>query len=184
MQQAEQTVVRDPLSLEQFFALDLAFAELVDGQPVVLNVATGPHQLAVTELLLRLSAVVADGHVVLTSPIDWVLWDVPRPTVRQPDLAIVRREHAAAPRLTTPPLLAVEILSPTSAERDLVAKRREYARAGCEHYWIVNLGVPEIVALRRGDDGDYVEVGRLVGGTTGTLREPVELTLDPRQLLA
>lgn len=184
MQQAEQTVVRDPLSLEQFFAIDIRYIELVDGQPVLVNTPAGPHQLAATELGFHLRSVVPEGFRVLSSPLDWILDDGPRPTVRQPDLMIVTIEQARQAKLTTAPLLAVEILSPTSAERDLVAKRREYARAGCGHYWIVNLGVPEIVALRRDDAGDYVEVGRLIGGTTGTLREPVELTLDPRQLLA
>lgn len=183
MEQAEQTVVRDAMSLDDFFALDIELVELVEGQPVLLSAATGPHQVAVTELLLRLVGSLPATHRVLTSPIDWVLWDGPRPTVRQPDLAVVTREQARERRLTEPPMLVVEVLSPSSIERDLVAKRRDYARAGCAHYWIVNLTVPEVVALHAEGD-DYVEVARLVGGTTGTLHEPVEVTLDPRQLLA
>lgn len=183
MQQAEQTVVREPMSLEQFFALDLEFAELVDGQPVLVSTPTGPHQLAAAKLLLALDPRVPAEHCVL-GPLDWILTDGPGATVRQPDLVIIPVEYARQPRLTSPPLLAIEILSPSSVERDLVAKRREYARAGCEHYWIVNLTVPEIVALRLdGERGEYVETGRLIGGTAGTLREPVELTLDPSQLV-
>ena len=118
----------------------------------------------------------------LPSPIDWVLWAGPRATVRQPDIAVVKVEQARAVRLTEPPLLVVEVLSPSSVERDLVAKRRQYAQAGCEHYWIVSPFVPEIVALRAVGD-EYVEVRRLVGGAVGRLDEPVALSLDPADLL-
>lgn len=40
--------------------------------------------------------------------------------------------------VTFPPTLAVEILSEGDEARDLITKRREYARAGIEHYWIID----------------------------------------------
>ena len=43
---------------------------------------------------------------------------------------VVTAEQARGPRLADPPVLAVEILSDSSQERDLVIKRREYAEAG------------------------------------------------------
>jgi Uma2 family endonuclease len=178
----QTVVVREPMSLEEFFQLDVELIELVDGQPVLLSAATGPHQHAV----LRLGRLLDDNrpadHRVLPSPIDWVLWSGERPTVRQPDLAVVAVDQAREKRLTRPPLLAVEVLSVSSVERDLVAKRRDYARAGCEHYWIVNLAVPEVVVLAM-QEGAYVEVARLIGGKTGTISAPFKVTFDPSVLL-
>lgn len=68
--------------------------------------------------------------------------------VRQPDLAVVDPEQQPGPRLTAPPLLAVEVLSPTSRERDLVAKRAEYAAARLDWYGLVDVDVPEVLVLR------------------------------------
>ena len=53
------------------------------------------------------------------APWDWVLWELPRLAIRQPDLMVVRSDLVTAPRLTEPPLLAVEILwrGPSSATR-------------------------------------------------------------------
>jgi Uma2 family endonuclease len=178
----EQSIAREPMSLEEFFALDIELIELVDGQPVLLSAGTGPHQTAMFRLGVLLAQALPEGYQVLPSPIDWVLWAGPRATVRQPDIAVVSVDQARAVRLTEPPLLVVEVLSPSSVERDLVAKRRQYAQAGCEHYWIVNPFVPELVALRAEGD-EYVEVRRLAAGTVGRLDEPVALSLDPADLL-
>lgn len=177
----QQLVVREPMSLEEFFSIDIELIELVDGQPVLLSAGTGPHQTAVFELGKRIDAALPTGFRVLPSPIDWVLWELPRATVRQPDLAVVTTEQARERRLTEPPLLVVEVLSPSSVERDLVAKRRQYAQAGCRHYWIVNPSVPEVVALRATGD-EYVEVARLAGGTVGEITEPVHVRFDPAEL--
>ena len=182
MVMGQTVVVREPMSLEEFFALDVELIELVDGQPVLLSAATGPHQHAVARLLRLLDDNRPADHRVLPSPIDWVLWDDQRPTVRQPDLAVVAVDQAREKRLIRPPLLAVEVLSQSSVERDLVAKRRDYARAGCEHYWIVNLAVPEVVVLVM-QEGAYVEATRLTGGKTGTISAPFPVRFDPAVLL-
>jgi Uma2 family endonuclease len=87
-------------------------------------------------------------------------------------------------KLTAPPLLAVEIVSESSVERDLVTKRREYANAGCVHYWLVVPSRPEIVRLRLdAAAGQYVEIGR-VRGADGpvTIDEPYTMTLDAQRL--
>lgn len=76
---------------------------------------------------------------------------VPDLLVRQPNVVVVTHEQADGPRLEVPPLLAVEVLSPEGFERDVVTKRSEYARAGLEHYWIVDVDVPEIVVYRAVD---------------------------------
>ena len=123
--------------------------EVVDGVPVMSPSPGGWHQFALAQLLLTLSAACPSDHVVLPVPLDWVLWQAPRLQIREPDLPVIPRSAARAPRLTDAPLLAVEILSPTSFERDVVAKRREYALAGLDHYWIVDPQTPQVAAYRR-----------------------------------
>lgn len=172
-------VVMGPLSLEEYLSwgvTDVQY-ELVDGWAVV-NPAPGRlHQRAVTETAALLRAVCPRGHEVLVSPIDWVLWPG-RPTVRQPDVVIAPVEPS--PRLTVPPLLAVELLSPGSHERDLVTKRLEYAQAGLRHYWVVDPEAPAIVVF--GGD-DLHELARASGDHPMPVTEPVRITVVPSDLV-
>lgn len=123
--------------------------EVVDGQPVVSSAPGGAHQRCVRALLLALVAGTPPGHEVMVAPWDWVLWEFPHLTVRQPDLVVVRSELAARDRITEPPLLAVEVISPGSFERDAVTKRSEYARAGLNDYWIADPATSEVFVYRR-----------------------------------
>ena len=48
---ASMDVVAEPLALAEFLELPYELIELVEGQPVLMNAAAGPHQLAVSRLL-------------------------------------------------------------------------------------------------------------------------------------
>lgn len=50
-----------------------------------------------------------------------------------------------------PPLLAAEVLSPSTAARDRGRKRRIYLNAGLEECWIVDIDAYLIERWRRGD---------------------------------
>ncbi len=63
-------------------------------------------------------------------------------TVVQPDILVFLTEHRS--RTTEkghfgPPDLAVEVLSPSTAERDRVRKLELYGRYGVREYWIVDV---------------------------------------------
>ena len=62
-----------------------------------------------------------------------------------------------------------EVLSPSTAARDRVIKRRLYAQAGIPHYWLIDpeLRALEALALR---DGVWVELG--IYDETATARTP------------
>ena len=177
-------IARTPMSLDEFWSLDVVLAELVEGQPIFMSSPDIRHQRASRRLARALEDACPTGYEVLTAPMDWVLWELPRATVRQPDLLVVRFEPANRPRVTEPPLLAVEVVSPSSQERDLVAKRRDYARAGCEHYWIVDPDSPLVVCLRRRDGEGYEETTRLTAGVTTLVTQPFPIALDPDDLVA
>jgi len=115
--------------------------ELLDGVHVVTPAPRYIHQRALGELeaLLRAAITGRQDVEVLRAPADIVLG--PR-TLVQPDLFMIRRTPGVRPERWADvgvPLLAIEILSPTTAPRDRGVKRRIYQRAGVEQYWIVDL---------------------------------------------
>ena len=73
----------------------------------------------------------------------------------EPDLmvrAVPPGVHGNAWEKLPPPLLVVEVLSPTTRRRDLVNKREYYLDAGAGEYWLVDGERREIRVIRRGDD--------------------------------
>jgi Uma2 family endonuclease len=79
----------------------------------------------------------------------------------EPDIAFVRASrlrHVRRNRVDGPPDLAVEIVSPESADRDYVHKRRQYQRAGVREYWIVDEVTERVTLLRLDARGRYREV--------------------------
>ena len=67
--------------------------------------------------------------------------DLGEDTIVQPDLFVVRRTGDRPPRSWSEigaPLLAIEIISPSTMGRDRLVKRVRYQRAGIAEYWIVD----------------------------------------------
>ncbi len=176
-------ILEAPLTLEQFDSLPESNqpTEVVNGQIIVNPAPGGPHQLVVVELAFIWRQACALDQRVVVSPIDWPLATDPALLVRQPDVAVVRREQASGPRLTEAPLLAAEVLSPGSFERDVVVKRTEYARAGLDHYWVVDPDTPGIVVYER-SDGVLVEAQPATGDELLVVERPVSLSLRPSDL--
>jgi Uma2 family endonuclease len=179
--------------MEPFTALDdyLAWAEsrpdeehyeVVDGFPVMSPSPSPIHQLAVARLLVLLAAAAPPQMDVLPAPLDWVLWQSPRLQLRQRDLIVVRSEDVASSRLDALPILAIEVLSPTSFERDAVAKRREYALAGLEHYWIVDPATPQLGVYRR-SGGQLELVAHAHGEQVVAIDQPFSIRLRPSELV-
>jgi Uma2 family endonuclease len=80
----------------------------------------------------------------------------------RPDLAGWRRDRLSQPGRVRPievvPDWVCEVLSPSTAARDRITKRRLYAQAGIPFYWLIDpeLRAVEALALR---DGAWVELG-------------------------
>src|SRR5215469_3990651 len=108
--------------------------ELLSGALVVSPRPTTIHQVVAGRLL----CVLADA-----CPED--LCVVPEPAVMlgpqtefDPDLVVVRMDQIGGAKFTEPPLLVVEIRSPSTALVDLNRKKAAYERFGVPSYWIVN----------------------------------------------
>ncbi len=156
--------------------------EVVDGIPVVSPSLDLLHQLVVANLLTVLIQALPPHLRALPAPVDWVLREDPL-TVRQPDVVVVERSRIGGTRrLTAAPILAVEVLSPDSLERDVVTKRRQYAEAGLDHYWVVSPGLPQLVVYRRSPAGTLDETARATGDDTLTVTDPFPLTFRPLDL--
>lgn len=174
-------VAREPLTLEDFEALgEEVRIEVVDGIPVMSPDPTVRHQRAAARLVRLFDDAAPPGWVSL-GPVDWMISEVPL-TIREPDVVVVPYRLVAedAKRLVEAPLLAVEVLSPGSYERDLITKRYQYAAAGLRHYWVVGPDLPEVVVF---GGAELAEVARAAGDEELHLHEPFEMVVRPSDLL-
>jgi Uma2 family endonuclease len=172
-----------PVTFEEYLGLpeSLSPCEFVDGQAIVSPSPTLRHQVAAQRLSQVLAQSAPAGLLVVQSPLDWVLSEVPL-TVRQPDIAVVDAGMIDQPRLETAPILVAEILSPTSRERDLVVKRRQYAAAGLRWYWLVDLDIPQILVLGN-DGGHFAEVASSIGKRVLAVQNPFPVRVRPADLV-
>ena len=140
--------------------------ELVEGVPTMAASESNVNRIAGTFLAAKLNAH-RDGWSA-GMDIEVTVSEVPA-TVRRPDVVVavdaaLRRDRSPLPTnrvLAHEVLLLVEVLSPTSLERDLVTKRREYAQAGVASYLVVDLRSEEgelTLYADRDADGRYIEV--------------------------
>ncbi|HET7386093.1 MAG TPA: Uma2 family endonuclease [Nocardioidaceae bacterium] len=153
--------------------------ELIDGALLVSPAPAMRHQRAVRKL-----AVLLDHHCpteleVFFAPFNVELAD---DTVMQPDVSVVRRADLTERGLPVAPVLAVEVLSPSTRRIDLTVKRSRYEEAGCASYWVIDPDEPSIIAWGL-HDGVYVEVAHVTGTDAFTIDAPFAVSLTPAELL-
>lgn len=154
--------------------------ELIDGSLVVTPAPSRRHQLVSSRLHHELARHCPPHLVTLSAPVDVELAD---DSVVQPDLLVVTAADFADESLPVRPVLAVEILSPSTRLIDLNLKRARYEQAGCPSYWVID---PELPSLRSWTltAGAYVERVAVEGGDSFTTDAPFPITLSPSQLVS
>jgi Uma2 family endonuclease len=120
-----------------------------------------------------------EGQQAYAGPLDWFVDDR---NVYVPDLLVARRQDLTERNLVRPPVLAVEVLSPSTRSVDLVRKRAAYEKAGLAHYWVVDPTLPAVTVLER-VGGRLVEVAAAKGDEALALERPFPVTVVPAQLL-
>lgn len=152
--------------------------ELIDGVLDVVPSPSLPHQSVQARLLKLLFAGEEPDWRTLAAPFDILAED----TAVQPDIIVIPRTPPYAGILKEIPVLAVEILSPSTAVRDLNTKFRRYERAGIASYWVVDPINPRLIAweLR---DGRYDKVADVADAESWTATQPFEVTITPARLL-
>jgi len=153
--------------------------ELLDGVLVVSPAPTPRHQRVVINLATALQSVVPSHLWVMVAPLDVVMG--PRTWV-EPDVLVASKTDFDDKRLPVPPLLAIEVLSPSSALTDLNVKFEHYRGAGIPSYWVVDPVEFRLIAweLR---DGDYVEVADVRGDESWTASQPFAVEIVPSALV-
>lgn len=143
--------------------------ELISGELFVTASPGTLHQRVSGRLylqLVRYCAEHASGEV-FYAPTDVILTDH---DVFVPDLFVVANPADVSERgIEGPPLLVVEILSPSSVKHDRVVKARRYAQLGVRHYWIVDPAGRSVSCDRLAGDR-YERVVEVSGD--GTLAHP------------
>ncbi len=152
--------------------------ELVDGELLVSPAPTWNHQRAVKHILRLLDDYVEPLGIgeVLTSPADI---ELEPDTVLQPDVFVVPARDVRPQgswRDVRGLLLAVEILSPSTARSDRVRKRRFLQRVGVPEYWIVDVDSRVVERWQPGDERPALLDERLVWHPAGAA-EPFTLDL-------
>lgn len=150
--------VRIPFTVRDYKALpesETKRYELLGGELVVVPSPTWRHQEISSRLLYQLQAFVDEhslGYVV-AAPLDVVLSDE---DVVQPDILFISHERASIIRedgVYGAPDLIVEILSPSTAERDRTYKKTLYARHGVREYWVVDPALSTVEVFTQGEKG-------------------------------
>lgn len=128
--------------------------EIIEGELFMTPTPSIRHQRVSRRLGTRLTAFLEGNGVgeMFYAPTGVRLSD---DNVVEPDLLVVLEQHRdriAEQVIDGAPDLVVEILSPGTARRDLVAKRELYARFGVPEYWIVDSEASniEVLTLERG----------------------------------
>lgn len=75
------------------------------------------------------------------------------------------------------PILAVEVLSPSTARYDRALKRKLYQRVGVAEYWIVDLDARLVERWRPEDERPEIVTDRLIWVPAGA-PEPLAVGLD------
>jgi Uma2 family endonuclease len=155
--------------------------ELLDGSLIVSPSPRWPHQRAVGRLYGLLGAAAPDSLEVFVAPLDV---ELAIDTVLQPDVLVVRRSDLGDHGIKAAPVLAVEVLSPSTRLFDLNTKKARFEQARCPSYWVVDPD-PDNPALVAWDlvDGVYVEVARASGTQVVLLDQPYPVTLVPADLV-
>jgi Uma2 family endonuclease len=157
--------------------------ELIDGEVLVTPAPSIDHYRAVMWLFRLLDRYLAREPVgeAMLSPADLTLR---RGTVSQPDIFVPTRdqaEHALQWSEIRRLLLAVEVLSPSTARYDRLNKRTHYQKAGVAEYWIVDLEGRVVERWRPKDERPEIVSDRLTWHPAGAAKP---LVVDLAKLFA
>jgi Uma2 family endonuclease len=153
--------------------------ELIDGTLIVTAAPSMLHQRAVARLLRLLVDSCPPELEVFVAPFDVVL---SARTVMEPDVLVARRAELTERNLPAPPMLAIEVLSPSTRRIDLGTKKLAFEAAGVPSYWVVDPDEPSLTAFEL-EGGAYRQVAVVVGDDGWEAGQPFEVRVVPRTLV-
>lgn len=123
--------------------------EIIDGEHYMTSAPMTRHQRISKRLLIHLETFVQQHQLgeVFSAPIDVILSDT---DVVVPDLIFIGQDRLSIitdKNIQGTPDLIIEIVSPSTEERDRQLKRKTYAKFGVTEYWIVDPDASTIQVL-------------------------------------
>lgn len=155
--------------------------ELIDGELLVSPAPGRAHQRVAFRLARALDDACPYDLEVIMAPF------AVRPddgTELQPDVLVARRDDLTERNLPKPPVLVVEVFSPSSRLVDANLKRAAYARLGVPDYWLVDPAGPSLTALELADDGEYRQLAHVAGAQVLDVARPFAVRISPAELAA
>lgn len=161
------------MSWDEYQALgETRHHEHYDGITVV-NPPGRRHVLVTKRLARLLDAVAPPGHEALPE----FGWQPAEHTVFEPDVMLAPTDAPGPDLLRLPPLIVVEVTSPSTRADDLGRKMQAYAHGGAPWYWVADPDTGTLTVHRLVDRA-FVEHAR--GTTAGPLEldDPFAVTID------
>ncbi len=154
--------------------------ELIDGVLIVSPSPSRRHQVALLELAVRLREACPDDLTVMIAPFDVALGD---DTVMIPDVLVAGARDLTDRDLPVAPLLAVEVLSPSTRRFDLMTKRSRYEAAGTNSYWVVDPDAPSLSAWELDETGAYQQAAQVFADEEFHTSLPFDVSIVPTSLV-
>ncbi|MFE0023528.1 Uma2 family endonuclease [Amycolatopsis sp. NPDC059021] len=154
--------------------------ELIDG---MLHVSPAPgrrHQKTGLRLCGMLEAACPPRLEVLIAPFAVRIGDR---LELQPDVVVGREEDFTEKDLPAAPVLAVEVLSPSTVLYDLNDKKAAYERLGVPSYWVIDPAEPELTVFELDRYGHYQRVAKAAGDEAFDAERPFPVRIVPNDLL-
>ena len=129
-------------TIEDYYGLtDDHRVELIDGVIYDMSSPSSIHQILSLQLSIRFDRFIKErqGHcITFIAPMD-VQLDCNNKTILQPDIFILcDRDKLKHHVVYGAPDLVVEILSPSTQNKDMKLKTAKYRKAGVKEYWLIN----------------------------------------------
>jgi len=155
--------------------------ELLDGTLIVSPRPTNPHQEVAMELAVQLRRacprhlrVIPESAVQLSATTEF-----------DPDIAVIQREQVHVAKCTVPPLLVVEIRSPSTALIDLGRKKAAYEQFGVPAFWVVDPRVNKAsLTVFELAGGRYRQTAQVSGDEPYRTQQPFPIEVVPSALVA
>ncbi len=154
--------------------------ELIDGTLIVSPAPGRLHQRIAARLWRLLDDACPAELEVLIAPFAGHAGD--RVEV-QPDVLVGRDEDFTEKDLPVPPILAVEVLSPSTAINDFNNKKAIYERLGVPSYWVIDPQEPALTVFELDEEGRYQQLAKAAGDEEFDAERPFPVRVVPRELL-
>ena len=172
----------DPFTVDDLEAMpdDGNRYELIDGTLYVSPAPGRRHQKVAYRVYRVLDDACPEEFDVLGAPF---AVRISRTMELQPDVLVGREEDFTEKFLPVAPVLAVEVVSPSSRLNDMNNKRAAYQRLGVSAYWVIDPEDAKLTVYELDDMGVYSRVASVKGGEAFEAERPFPVRVVPRELL-